>query len=52
MAGSILGNRVARSEDPELLTRSDFQPLVEQVSTGLDLVEKALFKMDVADCGR
>jgi phosphate uptake regulator/aminoglycoside phosphotransferase len=42
-----IAGQVAHIEDPELLRRADFRPLVDQVVTGLALVEKALFRMDV-----
>ncbi len=42
-----IADQVAHIEDPKLLRGTDFRPLVDQVVTGLDLVEKAFFRMDV-----
>lgn len=42
-----IADQVAHVEQPGLLAENDFRPLLEQVAGGLDLVEKALFRMDV-----
>ncbi len=42
-----IADQVAHIEDPKLLRKTDFRPLVSQATDGLELVEKALFRMDV-----
>jgi len=42
-----IADQVSHIEQPGLLAENDFQPLLDLVAGGLDLVEKALFRMDV-----